>query len=353
MTTIELLRRLPKVQLHCHLEGSLRAETFIELAALYGVSTVYEPGAPGAFAPALQAAAHEVYQFNDFNEFLLIFAAVCRSLRTPADYVRLLREYTEDARTHNVMYAELFVSPSVWRFFNPDLDLEETLYLLWCAAGDEATKGGPRIRFIVDLTRNFGAESAMEMARFAASFRGYGCVGIGLGGDEARFPPELFTDAFAYAREKGLHAVVHAGEAAGAKSIRNAIELLHAERIGHGIRAVEDPAVLELLIEKNIPLEVCPTSNFRTGVVLPDAVHPLKDLERAGVSIVLDSDDPAIFRTDVTAEYAFAEQLVGMDAVVRYARNAIGASFADARTKASMAERFDRESAELLALRRT
>jgi adenosine deaminase len=353
VTTVEVLRKLPKVQLHCHLEGALRAPTFLELAERYGISTVYRPHDPGEMPAIAPKTAQDVYAFKDFPEFLFTFAAACRSLQRPADYVRLLREYSEDAQAQNVMYAEIFISPSVWNFFHPKLNLEETLYMMWNAAGDRAHDGGPVIRFIIDLTRNFGAESAKETARFAAGFRDYGCIGIGLGGDEAAFPPALFEDAFSYAHHKGLHTVVHAGEAAGAESIRDAIDVLGAERIGHGIRALDDPALIELLITRKIPLEVCPTSNYRTGVVAQDAVHPLQELESAGVTIVLDSDDPAMFRTDITAEYAFAENLLGIETVLRYARNAIDCSFADSRSKASMHVRFERACAELLPLRRT
>ncbi|MFN2528525.1 MAG: adenosine deaminase [Candidatus Baltobacteraceae bacterium] len=353
MSTLEVLRKLPKVQLHCHLEGTLRAPTFLELSGRYGVSTVYRPHGSDERAAMTPKSVDDVYAFKDFGEFLFTFAAACRSLQTPADYVRLLHEYSEDAQAHNVMYAELSVSPSVWRFFNPDLDIEETFSQMYAAADDRAVDGGPVIRFIVDLTRNFGPQPALQTARLAAGLERYGCIGIGLGGDEASFPPTLFADAFTYARSKGLHTVVHAGEAAGAQSVRDAIAVLGAERIGHGIRSLEDSSLMELLVSRKIPLEVCPTSNYRTGVVAQDKPHPLQELERAGVTIVLDSDDPAMFQTDITTEYAFAQKLLGTDAVLRYARNAIDCSFAEERPKASMRERFEQACAELLPARRT
>jgi len=353
MSTLEVLRKLPKVQLHCHLEGTLRAPTFLELAARYGVSTVYRPHGADEGGTTTPKGVDDVYAFKNFGEFLFTFAAACRSLQTPADYVRLLREYSEDAQAQNVMYAELFVSPSVWRFFNPALDIEETFAHMYAAAADRQGDGGPVIRFIVDLTRNFGPEAALQTARLAARLGRHGCVGIGLGGDEANFPPKLFADAFTYARKKGLHTVVHAGEAAGPESVHDAIDVLGAQRIGHGIRSLEDPALMELLVSRKIPLEVCPTSNYRTGIVAQDATHPLQELESAGVTIVLDSDDPAMFQTDITTEYAFAENLLGTDAVLRYARNAIDCSFADERSKASMRARFEQACAELLPARRT
>ncbi|MDP9018726.1 MAG: adenosine deaminase, partial [Candidatus Eremiobacteraeota bacterium] len=314
--------------------------------------TVYRPKY-GDADPLPVASTDHVYDFKNFGEFLLTFAAVCSSLREPQDYVRILREYAQDARTHNVMYAELFVSPSVWRFFHPELNVTLTFEALWAEAQAIAAAGGPEIRFICDLTRNFGVEGAMETARTAALLQDCGIIGIGLGGDEAKFPAAWFAESFNFARSEGLHTVAHAGEAAGAASVHAAVEILRAERIGHGIRALEDRSVVELLVRRGIPLEICPTSNYKTGVVPPDAPHPLAALDAAGVKIVLDSDDPTLFKTDVTAEYVRAESLVGFDAVLRYARNAIDVSFADAAAKASMTARFEAACAELLPTRRS
>ena len=159
----------------------------------------------------------------------------------------------------------------------------------------------------------------------------------GLGGDEANFPPALFADVFAFAKSEGLHRVAHAGEAAGAASVRDAVEILGAERIGHGVRALEDPALLSLLAERQIALEVCPTSNFLTGASMRDVLHPIVALDAAGVRCAIDSDDPALFRTTVSDEYALVRQWLGDDAVLRLAGNAIAASFAPAQTKAAIA----------------
>ncbi len=336
---IESLRRLPKVQLHCHLEGAVAPQTYVELARQYGL-------------PLPAGDAGHPYAFSTFDEFLLTFQQVCRALRTPAEYVRVLREYAEDASTNHVMYAELFVSPSVWRFFHPTIDIAEICSALWEEARGIASAGGPEIRFIYDLTRNFGAESGLASARLAAIMQPLGFIGIGLGGDEVRFPAEMFADAFAYARSAGLHCVAHAGESAGPASVRDAVMLLEAERIGHGIRAIEDPAVIALLVERGVPLEICPTSNFKTAVARAGA-HPLRKLAEAGVIITIDSDDPAVFQTDVTTEYAFAANELGLERTLACARNAITASFADAAAKASMMRRFERASAELFPPRRT
>ncbi len=181
---------------------------------------------------------------------------------------------------------------------------------------------------IADLTRNFGPERAEGIARLAVGLRDLGVIAIGLGGDEANWPPALYQRAYAIAREGGLHGVVHAGEAAGPESVRAAVELLGAERIGHGVRAVEDPAVVALLAERGIPLEICPTSNRLTGAAPAGRPHPVGALDAAGCVVTLDADDPALFGTTLLDEYRLVESWLGPEAVLRFARNGIEASFA-------------------------
>ncbi|MEO6913010.1 MAG: adenosine deaminase [Candidatus Baltobacteraceae bacterium] len=361
----DFLRAIPKVQLHCHLEGTLRAATFLALASKNGVSTVYEPPfdmtkTPNATAsdakqgqsdglPAPDRHLHEVYRFADFKEFLLTFAAVSRSLKEPEDYARLAAEYAEDAIEQHVMYAEVFISPSVWRFFHPELDLREAVSAIRSAFDAKQIE----VRLICDLTRNFGVESAMQTAQLACTLTDLGVIGIGLGGDEARFPAELFVEPFALARANGLHTVAHAGEAAGAQSVRNAVEILKAERIGHGVRALEDPSVIDLLAHRRIPLEICPTSNFLTGAASRDLPHPLLALDAAGVIVTIDADDPALFCSSLVDEYAYVQSIAGDAALLRFAANAVEASFAGEAAKTGMRKRMRRASAELEASRRT
>jgi len=334
MQTVDpAIATLPKIHLHCHLEGSLRAETFVELARRYGVSTRYRPSGEQAVGPTDPAL---VYRYADFQEFLLTFAAVSRSLASPDDYARLAREFAADAIAQNVVYGELFISPSVWAFFHPELDIAATIRLVLQEL--HAARAGAEFALIVDVTRNFGAESAMRTARTAVTLAGEGVIGIGLGGDEARFPPELFGDVFAYARANGLHTVAHAGEAAGAQSVRDAVDLLGAERIGHGIRALEDASVIELLRERAIPLEVCPTSNFATGVVASERDHPLAELDAAGLTIVIDADDPTMFETSISEDYAYVAREYGLETLQRFVANAVDASFLSAGGKKALRE---------------
>ncbi|HVA34544.1 MAG TPA: adenosine deaminase [Candidatus Baltobacteraceae bacterium] len=329
---MSLAARIPKVHLHCHLEGTLRAATFVELAGKYGVPLRYRPseGSTAWVGEPLAVDPNEPYRFADFQEFLLTFAAASRSLAQPGDYARLAREFVEDALAQNVMYGELFISPSVWTFFNPKLDVREAVTAI---AGElRAAKPRATFRLIADLTRNFGAQRAMKTAQLAASMIDVDVIGVGLGGDETRFPAADFAQPFAYARSRGLQCVAHAGEAAGAHSVADAIELLGAQRIGHGIAALQDARVVDMLVSKGIALEICPTSNRLTGVALPDS-HAHLEFDRVGCTVTIDADDPAMFGTSIAREYAIAEETAGSDALLRYVRNAIDASFADAELK--------------------
>ena len=248
-----------------------------EASRAAAVSPTAPPGTSGALDEP-QVDPREPYRFGSHREFLYLFAAVSRSLKDPEDYARLAREFVEDALGHGVIYGELFVSPSVWTFFQPELDVRATME----AVVAELREARPRatFRLLPDLTRNFGVESAMAMARAAAEMSDLDVIGVSLGGDEQRFPARLFAEPFAYARAHGLHGVAHAGEADGAASVRDALELLGAERIGHGIRALEDPKVVELLAERRAALEICPTSNRLTGVALQGHPHPYEDFDR-------------------------------------------------------------------------
>ncbi len=341
MTCGLLAERLPKIHLHCHLEGSLRGATFVELAARHGVPLRYPQESAVPVDPA------DPYRFGDFKEFLMTFAAVSRSLADPGDYARMAREFVEDALAQNVVYGELFVSPSVWTFFNPGLDVRATMEAIVA----ELRRAQPRATFklLPDLTRNFGTESALETTRAMTAMRDLDIVGISLGGDEARFPARLFADVFAFARASGLHCVAHAGEADGPASVRDAVELLGAERIGHGIGALLDPRTVELLAERRIPLEICPTSNRLTGAALPAYPHPYVDLDRAGCAVTIDADDPAMFGASISDEYALVEQTAGPAALERYVRNAIDAAFAPASAKAALHEQVTAAVAELPA----
>ena len=337
------LALMPKIQLHCHLEGTVRPQTFRELARKHGVDI----GARG------HGPLEQTYGFATFGEFLLLFAEVCKALQTPDDFARIAREYAEQAVAESVVYAELFISPSVWTFFHRDLDVPSVVRAIRGALDEVRRAQGLEVKLIADVTRNFGPQRALESVREAAGMQDLGVIGIGLGGDEVNYPPELFVEGYAEARRAGLRTVVHAGEAAGAHSVRRALDDLGAERIGHGIRSLEDDALIAELARRRMALEVCPTSNRLTGVVGPDRRHPIEELDGRGVICVIDTDDPALFNTTLIDEYAGVAELMGIERTLRLARNAIDASFASAERKAALHSRFDAFCAERAGLRRT
>jgi aminodeoxyfutalosine deaminase len=317
---------MPKVSLHCHLEGTLGARRFRELASRYGIDI----GARGA------GPIESAYAFTEFGEFLLLFAEVCKVLRAPADYGVLAADFAQSAKAQKVRYAEVFISPSVWTFFHRDLDAAAAVAAIRQALDEAERRGGPRVELIADLTRNFGPERALATVRLAAGLRSLGVIGVGLGGDERRFPAHLFGEAYALAAAVGLRRVAHAGEADGAGSVRDAVELLGAERIGHGVRALEDESVVRLLAERQITLEICPTSNRLTGAAPSGRPHPLGELDARGVRCAIDADDPELFGTSINREFALVEAWLGREALLRFASNAIEASFASEMRKSSL-----------------
>jgi len=296
-----LLRSLPKAELHLHLEGSIRPATAVELAARHAVRLT-------------EAEVGEKYRFADFAGFLEAYKWVTSFLRAPADYALLIERLAEELIPQNVLYAEVTLSAGVmlWR----GQDVEANLAAIQ-DAGETARRRGLRLQWIPDATRQFGPAEAMRIARHAARAKGAGVVAFGMGGDELSIPAERFREAYEYAGGEGLHRVAHAGEIGGPEEIRAAIDLLGAERIGHGIAAAQDADLLATLAERRIPLEVCPTSNLRTGALAKQLGgstariedHPLRWLAAAGVPVVLSTDDPAMFHTSLDEEYELGSHL--------------------------------------------
>jgi aminodeoxyfutalosine deaminase len=277
-----------KAELHVHLEGSIEAETLL------------------AIDPSLsreEIAAH--YTCRSFEEFIQGYIWVNRKIEKPEHYALATRHLLERLVAQNVTYAEITLSAGMILWKGQDLPA------IYDAIWRETQRSSVKAFWIPDAVRNLGPEPALPVAKFAVERRGDGVIAFGLGGDEARGPAELFRDAFAYARDGGLHLVCHAGETTGPESIWAALDI-GAERIGHGIAAARDPLLLKKLRELNIPLEVCISSNVCTGVVPSLEEHPVRQLYDAGVPIVLNTDDPAFFHTTLTHEYEIAEQLFGL-----------------------------------------
>jgi len=275
----DFIREMPKAELHLHLEGSVQPETLHELDPTISVEEF-----------------RMLYEYPDFDSFLRAFGAVGKRLRGPDDYALITRRLLEHLACQNVQYAEIIIAAGVviWKGqeFAPIFDA------ICAAAADSPV----RVRWILDAVRQFGTEHVMRVAELAAERVDQGVIAFGIGGSEQRGPAEWFADAFAFARNAGLRLTAHAGESMGPESVWAALEL-GAERIGHGIASVRDEALMRYLRERDIPLEVCVTSNLVTGVVKHVQDHPIRRLYDAGVPIVLNSDDPAMFRCSLVDEY--------------------------------------------------
>lgn len=297
MTTPADLHLLPKAEVHVHIEGAVRPATLEEFAARAGVSI------PRAF--------------TDLNGFITVYDAAWRTMTQPGDYTRMVREYCEDAVRQGIRYTEMELSP-IGRTYD---HVAEALDVA-------AHQHDIVLRFTVGNVRALPIEVAWSMLEAVKDVPEF--VAFGLGGNERDYPPELFRDVFAEARRRGLHSVPHAGEDAGPASVRGAIDALGAERIQHGVRSIEDPALVAELAERGIGLAVCPTSNLRLGVVPSLDEHPLRRLWDAGIVVSVNTDDPGFFDCDLVGEYAIAGRLLALDRAGygRLARNAVDSSFA-------------------------
>lgn len=287
----------PKIELHVHLEGTVRAGTLLRIARRNGVPL------PADSAEGLAA----VYEFRDFAHFLQVWLLTTGALRTGQDFRQVVVDYAAEAASHGAVYLEGIFTPgeAVGRGVGWD-----EVFAGYCDGAQQAAEQhGVQVRLTPDIPRGYPLEVAELTARYAVAYRDRGVVGLGLGGGEAEYPPELYARAFALARDGGLGSVPHAGEAAGPASIRGALDGLAADRIRHGIRSVDDPALVAELAARGVVLDVCPISNLRTGVVASLAEHPLPRLVAAGVACSVSTDDPAMFGTDLSADYAAAAEL--------------------------------------------
>jgi adenosine deaminase len=292
---------LPKAELHLHLEGSIQPATVCALTAQHNILLTEDE-------------VRRRYTYRDFDGFIDAFKWVTSFLREPRDYGLIARDLSEHLLTQGVVYAEVTLSIGVMlrRKQQPEANFEAIL-----RATEPFEKRGLRLNWVFDAARQFGAEAAMGVVSEAKRCQSKTIVAFGIGGDEMSVATEEFRPVYEQAADNGLHLLMHAGEVGGPEKIREAIELLNVERIGHGIAAAQDPALMDLLVDRRIPLEICPQSNIRTGALakqlrLSEARitdHPLPQLWRHGIPIVLSTDDPAMFHTTLLAEYENVAQM--------------------------------------------
>ena len=325
------IQSLPKAELHLHLEGSVDPATLAELSRRHnrplraeGNNYAFNPDSGREFT---EDDVRVLYRYKDFNGFLMAFKTVTERLRTPEDYELITYRLMEKLKAQNVVHAEVYVSVGVIYWRGQDFDpIFEGL-----EGGRQRGERdfGVSLLWIFDAVRHFGVEAAEKVFTKAAELRHRNVVGIGIGGDENRGPAVWFRDLYARAADQGLRLTCHAGESAGPESIWSAIRDLKADRIGHGLTAVEDPALMDYLAEHQIPIEVCLSSNVRTGCCKSLADHPLPKYIERGLMVTLNTDDPEMFETTLNGEYELARQRIELtDAeLLELAKNSVRASF--------------------------
>ncbi len=339
---------LPKAELHLHLEGTMEPATVVALAGKYGDALT-------------EAAVAARYAARDFSAFIEAYKWVTSYLRAPADYALAAGRMCEQLLAQNVVYAEITLSVGVMLLRKQDVAAN---FAAICEAAAPYQHRGLRLQWIFDAVRQFGPAAAWEVARCAVDLRGAGVIAFGMGGDELALPAAQFREVYEYAAAHGLHRLVHAGEIGGPDSVRDAVEILGAERIGHGIASAADPALMAILAERSIGLELCPTSNLCTGALArhlgrPDArpdsgndarlaLHPLPRLFRVGIPISVSTDDPAMFSTTLNAEYRTLEQMgLGGEEILRISEGAFRGAFLPSEHKMALLQAFRAQAAPL------
>jgi len=309
----EVLLEIPKSELHVHLRGAMPVEVFTDLLNKYSVKEIlqnvparhktmfrqYENIRP-FLSPrywSVDAVSH-LFHYETFDQFLATWCFTGYFVRDVSDLRRLIRGVLEKLRSQNVVYTEITIA--VGEYLMRGISLTD---IKTCLKEAEEFPG-IRVQWIADLGRDTGHDAALSLLKEVIELECRSVVGITLGGSEHLFPPDRFSKVYSTARDHGLRLTVHAGEALGPESLWDALQILGVERIGHGVRAIEDQSLVTYIAENNMPLEVCPTSNIRTGIFPSYEAHPVKALFEAGVPVTINSDDPTFFGTTLTEEYA-------------------------------------------------
>ena len=312
---LERFRAMPKAEIHVHVEGATDAGVFYQMAQRNQVELPVD---------SLEEWK-SFFEFRDFAHFIQVYATAVQCLQTPEDYALMLERFYQRQSEENILYTEAFLSAS---FLTQKFEDDEILEAIaaGCAAGQK--KYGGQIHLIPDIAREI-PDSQHRVLEFVLKGKERGLfIGLGVGGLENGYPPELFAETYAEAHRQGLRLVAHAGEAVGAESIWGAINSLNAERIGHGIRCLDNPNLVEVLRQRQIPLEISPKSNYCLGVIEQDQPHPIRQMFDAGLYCTINSDDPAMFSTSLTNEYLIlAKQGFSWEELWQLNCNTLEASF--------------------------
>jgi len=338
MSIVTFITKMPKAELHVHLEGSVRPETLLKLARRHQVAL------PADDIESL----HKWYTFRDFNHFIEIYMTISSCLRTADDIELITREFLMGQAEQNILYSEVTFTPFN-QYDNNGLGFHEQMDAINRARAWAERKLGVRMGIIMDIPRLASSESGTMIADWAIERYGDGLIALGLGGPEVDNPPEKFQVAFDKVRASGLPCILHAGETVGPPSIWSAIRVADTKRIGHGVLAIEDPELVAYLRETQIPLEVCPSSNICLKVYPSLEDHSLPELLAQGLYITINSDDPPMFNTTLTNEYLLLHQTFGWDAdmIQRMVLNAVNVTLLPESERRAMRSSFEVEFKQL------
>src|SRR5579859_6073240 len=343
MTAKPFIHALPKAELHLHLEGSVDPVTLAELSRrnntpMPTANNRYDVAGSGDVLS--EEDVQRLYSYRDFQGFIQAFKSVTERLRSPEDYEMVTYRLMQKLKQQGVVHAEVYVSVGVVRWRGQEF---EPLFEGMERGRERGQRDfGVSLLWIFDAVRHFGPEAAAEVFNLAARLRERNVVGIGIGGDEARGPAEGFRDLYKKAADNGLRLTAHAGETTGPESVWGALNI-GAERIGHGLSAASDPELMEVMAQKQVPVEMCITSNLRTGVCKELQDHPVKKFFDEGLMVTLSTDDPAMFQTSLNKEFEIAQQEFSFteEHLRELARNSIEASFLPVEKKLRFMQQID------------
>ena len=332
MDVVGLIRALPKVEQHVHIVGSTRPETLLWLAEEDGLEKPFKT----------LKDARQFFQYRDFPHFITIYSTVVDCITKEDQFERITYEMLENDARCNVRYVEASFSvfDHIQRGLNYGLMLDAINRGIYRAHTDFGIECNLRI----DLVRNYGPDVGMEVLDLIEK-KGNNIVSIDIGGREEMFPPKPYAPVYHRAREKGLHLVAHAGEAAGPESIWEAVKYLNVERIGHGVAASRDPELMNYLLRRGITIEMCPISNLKTRVVSSLKKHPIRTFLEKGLNVTVSTDDPSMFNTDMNNEYLQLHRRLNftIPELFRLSLNAVASSFLSEKRKIKMRESFIKE----------
>ena len=312
---VSFLQQMPKTEIHLHMEACISRDT---LAGMLDNNKI----------PYDLEDLDKLYKFSNLQEFIKLFLYIIDSIKTPEDFELIFKNLVDYCNANHIRYAEAFLAPS--RMIQNGLDFKEIAQTLDRLSRETRLSGGPEIRYLIDVSRTFGPENASRNLQYVLASKVNSIIGIGLGGAELMGPAKDYKDVFSQALAEGLHAVAHAGEDDGPWSVRDTVELLRAERIGHGTSAIQDPELMDLIRDRGVPIEICLTSNIFTGkYVRQEKDHPVRRYYDQGLICTVNTDDPEIFNVNLSQEYyKFYKHLdFSVSEIIDLVRQGIFASF--------------------------